>query len=89
MRYRTFSVSLTWIAYNVTCYHNFSVLPHILPYICLSVAWFGTICNALLRVAVTFIKNININFKNIKMMVTGGNALQIAQNQANLRENIR
>ena len=86
MRYRTFSISLTWIACNETCYHNFNVLPHILPYILsqCSMVW-----DYLQRVTFTFIQNININFKNIKMMVTGGNTLQIAQNQTNLRENIR
>ena len=46
----------------------------------LGVAWFGAICNALSRVSVKFIK---------KMMVAHDNASQIAQNQTNLRENIR
>ena len=32
-RYPTFSPSLTWVGYNATCYHNFNVLPHLLPYI--------------------------------------------------------
>ena len=50
----------------------------------LGVAWFGAICNALSRVSVKFMKQ----FKK-KMMVTRDNASQIAQNQTNLRENIR
>ena len=32
-RYRTFSLSLTWIGYNATRYQNFNVLLHALPYI--------------------------------------------------------
>ena len=59
-----------------TRYHTFS----------LSLAWFGAICNALPRVTIKFIKKYTF-FK--KMTVTRGNALQIAQNQELLRENIR
>ena len=33
MRYRTFSLSLTWLGHNATRYHNFNVLPHAIPYI--------------------------------------------------------
>ena len=32
-RYRTFSLSLTWICHNATPYHNFNVLLYALPYI--------------------------------------------------------
>ena len=32
-RYRTFSLSLTRVSHDATCYHNFNVLPHALPYI--------------------------------------------------------
>ena len=32
-RYETFSLSLTWIGHNATCYHNLNVLPQALPYI--------------------------------------------------------
>ena len=31
-RYRTFSLSLTWICHNAVRYHNFNVLPHAIPY---------------------------------------------------------
>ena len=31
-RYRTFSLSLTWICRNAVRYHNFNVLPHAIPY---------------------------------------------------------
>ena len=58
-------------------YHTFS----------LSAAWFWAICNALSRVTVKFIRKIHTNIFLKKMMVTHGNALQIAQNQENLREN--
>ena len=71
------NVTITSMCY-FACYHTFS----------LSLAWFGAICNALPRVTIKFIKKyILIFFK--KMTVTRGNALQIAQDQANLRENIR
>ena len=64
----------------------------------LGVAWFGAICNALSRVSVKFMKQfiylyiyiyIYIIIFKKKMMVTRDNASQIAQNQTNLRENIR
>ena len=32
-RYRTFSLSLTWVGYSAMHYHNFNVLPHTIPYI--------------------------------------------------------
>ena len=32
-RYRTFSLTLTWVNHNATCYRNFNVLVHALPYI--------------------------------------------------------
>ena len=31
--YHTLSPSLTWLGYDVMCYHNFKMLPHMLPYI--------------------------------------------------------
>ena len=71
------NVTITSMCY-FTRYHTFS----------LSLAWFGAICNALPRVTIKFIKNIYINSFFKKMTVTRGNALQIAQNQENLRKNI-
>ena len=50
-----------------------------------SLAWFRAICNGLPRVAIKFLKKLLIFLKKL----TPGNPLQIAQNQANLRENIR
>ena len=32
-RYRTFSVSLTWVGRNTMDYHNSNVLPHAIPHI--------------------------------------------------------
>ena len=56
---------------------------------CLSMAWLGAICNALPHVTVRFIKIYIFNMSFFKeMTITPGNALQIAQNQENLRENI-
>ena len=72
------NVTLTSTCY-FTRYHIFS----------LSLAWFGVICNALPRVTIKFIKKIYINIFLKEMTVTRGNTLQIAQNQENLRENIR
>ena len=86
-RYHTFSLSLTWIGHNATCYHNFSVLLHALPYI---FSQFSMVCGYLQRitsVTVKFIKKYILMFFK-RMTVTCGNVLQIAQNQANLRKNI-
>ena len=85
-RYSTFSLSLTWIGHNATQYHNFNVLLHALP--SFSLVWSGTICNALPRVTVKFMEKYILIFFLKKMMLTCADALQIAQNQANLRENI-
>ena len=52
----------------------------------LSLTWFGAICNTLQRVTIKFIKIYVLIMK--KMMVTRCNALQIVQNQENVRENI-
>ena len=77
----TFS-QLDMNSHNATCYHNFNELPHALPYIfsqC-TMVW-GYLQRCLF--GAIYKKYINI-FE--KMMVT--NALQVAQNQGNLRENI-
>ena len=65
-------------------YHNFNVLLHALPYIFsqFSMVW-GYLQCVITRYRQTFKKYILIFFK--KMMATCGNALQIAQNQANFR----
>ena len=68
------NVTITSTCY-VTHYHTFS----------LSLAWFGAICNALPRVTIKLIKEYILIFKK----KNDGNALQIAQNLENLRENIR
>ena len=72
------NVTITSMCY-FTCYHTLS----------LSLAWFGAICNALPCVTIKFIKKYILIFFLKKMTVTRGNALQIAQNQENLRKNIR
>ena len=87
-RYHTFSFSLTWIGHNAKRYHNFNVLIHGLPYIFskFSMVW-GYLQRVTTRNHEIYNKtHINTFFK--KMTVTRGNALQIAQNQENLRENI-
>ena len=77
-----FNMGMQRITITLTCYHmryhTFS----------LSLAWFGVICNALPRVSVTFTKKMYISIFFKKLTVTRGNPLQIAQNQANLRENV-
>ena len=96
-RYHTFNalphalshVLLYIFSHNAICYHNFSVLPHTLPYISsqCSMVW-----SYLQRVTTRYCqiyKEIYINIFLKKMMVTLGNALQIAQNQENHRGNIR
>ena len=81
-RYHAFSLSLTWIGHNATCYHNFSVLLHALPYIFsqFSMVWgylqcVTTRCHQIYKkyILIAFLKNVG---------------MQIAQIQANLKENI-
>ena len=88
-RYNTFSLSLTWIGHNAKCYHNFNVLLHALPYI---FSKFSMVRGYLQRITTRYhqiYKKVYINTFLKKMMVARSNALQIAQNQENLRENIR
>ena len=88
-RYHTFSLSLTCIDHNAKRYHNFNVLLHVLPY---SFSKFSMVWAYLQRVTTRYrqiYKKIYINIFLKKMTVTHGNELQIAQNQENLRENIR
>ena len=87
MRYHTFSLSLTWIGHNAKRYHNFNVLLHTLPYI---FSKFSIVWGYLQRVTTRYheiYKKIIFFLK--KMTVTRGNALQIAQNQENLKKNTR
>ena len=49
----TFSLSLAWIGHNAMRYHNFNVLPHILPYI---FSQFSMIWGNLQHATVKFIK---------------------------------
>ena len=92
-RYHTFNalphalshVLLYIFSHNAICYHNFNVLPYISSQC--SMVW-----SYLQRVTTRYrqiYKEIYINIFLKKMMVTLGNALQIAQNQENQRENIR
>ena len=80
-----FQTPQTWLGHNTMRYHDLNVLPHALPYI------FSEIClilGYLQRVTVNFLKKyIYIFF--INLTVTRGNPLQIAQNQENIRENVR
>ena len=87
MFYHTLPTPQTWIGLNVTRYHmRYHMRYRIFS---LRFAWFWAICNALPGVTVTFLKkNMNIYFF-INLMVTRGNALQIAPNHAKLRENVR
>ena len=50
-RYRTISLSLTWIGHNATCYHNFTVLLHAIPYIFIQ---FSMVWNYLQRVTMLY-----------------------------------
>ena len=83
-RYDAFSLSLTWIGPRAMRYHNFNILPHTLPYI---FSQFTMVLGYLQHITAKFKKCILIFFFKI-MMAARGNTLQIAQNHANLRENI-
>ena len=88
MHYRTFSHRLTWIGQKAKRYHNLNALLHAYRTFSVSLAWFGTICNALPQFAGKFMKKYIYSYLK-KMRVTHGNALQIAQNQTDPQENIR
>ena len=79
----------TWIGHNAKRYYNFNLLLHVLPYI---FSKFSMVWSYLQRVTMRYhqiYKKIYINIFFKTMTVTRGNMLQIAQNQENLRENIR
>ena len=73
-----FQTPQTWLGHNTMRYHDLNVLPHALlhalPYI------FSEICLIL-----GYLQRITFF---IYLAVMHGNPLQIAQNQANLRENV-
>ena len=82
--YRTLQ---TWIGHDATRYHNFNVLRDALPYI---FSKFSMVWDYLQRVTTRYRKMYEkIHILKKIIMVTCGNALQIAQNRANLRENIQ
>ena len=84
-----FQTPQTWLGHNATRYHDLNALPYALPYI------FSEIClilGYLQRVTTRyrqFFKKNSIYIFFINLTVTRGNPLQIAQNQENLRENVR
>ena len=82
----------TWAGLNVMHYHSLNAvphaLPHALPYIFSEIFLIlGYLQCVTTRYRYFFKKNINIYFF-INLMVTRGNALQIAPNHAKLRENV-
>ena len=88
----TASTLETWIGHNAMRYHFLNALnyalPHVLPYIFSEIF---LVLGNLQRVTTRYrqiYKKIYIYYFLKKLTVTRGNALQIAQNQANLRENV-
>ena len=77
----------TLIDHNATLYPKLNALPLASPNIFYKICLVWAIVNGMPCVTVKFINDIYIPFFLKKMMVTRGNPLQIAQNQANLREN--
>ena len=73
----------TWIGHNATRYPNLNALPYIFSEIFLVL---GNLQRVTMRYRQTYKKYIYIFLK--KLTVTCGNALQIAQNQANFREKV-
>ena len=82
----TFQTLQTGIGHNATRYHNFNTLPQALLYIffeiCLVLSYFQRVTTGYRH----FLFNQYIFF--INLMVTRGNALQIAPNRAKLREKV-
>ena len=84
LHYRTLQ---TWIGHDATRYRNFNVLRDALPYI---FSKFSMVLDYVQRVTTRYRKMYEkIHILKKIIMVTCGNALQIAQNRANLRENIQ
>ena len=78
----------TWTGLNVMLYHSLNALPHALPHALPYIfSEIFQILGYLQRITVIFFLNINI-YSFINLMVTRGNALQIAPNHAKLRENV-
>ena len=84
--YHTFSLSLTCIGHNAKRYHNFNVLLHVLPY---SFSKFSMVWAYLQRVTTRYRQIYKKIYINIFLKKNDGSALQIAQNQEKIRENIR
>ena len=81
----------TWIGHNATRYPIWNVLPHALPYIFSGIFLvLGNLQRVTTRYRQIYKKKIYIYilFFLKKLTVTRGNTLQIAQNQANLRQNV-
>ena len=81
----------TWTGHNATRYHILNALhhalPHALPYIFSEIFLvLGNLQRVTTRYRQFYKKYIYTIF--FKLTVTRGNALQIAQNQVNLRENV-
>ena len=85
----------TWLGHNPTRYHDLNALshalPHALPYIFSEICLIlGYLQRFITRYRQLFLKKqykyIYIFF--INLTVVRGNPLQIAQNQANLKENV-
>ena len=80
----TFQILQTRIVHNATRRHNFNVLLHTLPYL---LSQFNMVWGYLQCVTTRYCQ-IYKNYRLIVFLKNDDNALQIAQNQANLRENI-
>ena len=80
-----FQTPQTWLGHNAMRYHDLNALPYIFSEICLIL---GYLQRVIMRYRQFFKKIVYIYFF-INLTVTRGNPLQIAQNQVNLRENVR
>ena len=80
----TFQTLQTWRDHNATRHHNFNVLLQTLPYNFsqLTMLW------SYLQYVITRYRQIYKKYILIDFLKNDGNALQIAQNKANLREKI-
>ena len=70
------------------CYHNSRCCHTRYHTFSLSLAWFGGYLQRVTTRYRQIYKKIYMNIFLKRIMAAGGNALQIVQNQANLRENI-
>ena len=92
-RYRTFSLSLTWIGHNTKRYHNLNVLIYALPYILskINMVWGLGMISYFIVAHCTFMKNFSSKLKSQFQVIFDQDSfpLEMSQFQASLLHNFK